>query len=340
MGHSKKIVFQIAISLVVCAIFILFFLQNTHWNSAIAIATKSQVGHLIFAIFSLLACFLLRLYRWLYIVKIYSNSINLQKCFTPFFSSYAINNILPLRLGDIARATLFKEYTGVAPHAVVSSLLLERIFDLSSLLVFFYIAIFFLHIDPHQNLLISYIFYISIFASMAIIVLLALPDKTRNLFAALKNSSEKSTSKLAKQAGEFIFMTINKSYFHVNPRSLFFLFSSSLLAWFFESLMYLLTAHSLGINLDSIESFLVMSLATLSTLLPSTPGYIGTYDYLCKVSLVFIGVGHNEAAAASLLMHAVQFLPITFIGLLAFIIHFGKNWRKKLRESFQKRINE
>ena len=46
-----------------------------------------------------------------------------------------------------------------------------------------------------------------------------------------------------------------------------------------------------------------------------SPGFIGTYQWLCVTSLALFGVGGNPAFAFSILLHALWFVPTTLAGL-------------------------
>ncbi len=122
---------------------------------------------------------------------------------------------------------------------------------------------------------------------------------------------------------------------HVAPRTFSVLLLAALAAWLFETITFALVAYSMNIHLAVDESFFVMSMATLSTLLPSTPGYVGTFDYLCKLSLNLVGVDEIPAVAATILMHMVNLAPITLIGGCAFIFYFGADWFKKNPQSIR-----
>ena len=55
---------------------------------------------------------------------------------------------------------------------------------------------------------------------------------------------------------------------------------------------------------------------TISIVLPTSPGYVGTYHYLCQLSLVMFGVSATDALSYAAVAHAVSVLPVTLIGLI------------------------
>ena len=59
----------------------------------------------------------------------------------------------------------------------------------------------------------------------------------------------------------------------------------------------------------------VLVLTTISVVIPSTPGYVGTYHYLCQVALLMFGVPAGEALSFAIVAHALSVLPVTLLGL-------------------------
>jgi len=59
----------------------------------------------------------------------------------------------------------------------------------------------------------------------------------------------------------------------------------------------------------------VLVLTTISVVIPSTPGYVGTYHYLCQMALLMFGVPAAEALSFAIVAHGLSVLPVTLIGL-------------------------
>jgi hypothetical protein len=55
---------------------------------------------------------------------------------------------------------------------------------------------------------------------------------------------------------------------------------------------------------------------TISVVIPSTPGYVGTFHYLCQVALVMFGVPSSEALSFAVIAHIVGVAPVAVLGLI------------------------
>ena len=76
--------------------------------------------------------------------------------FSVFLASIALNNVLPLRAGDMARSFAFRDQLQVAPSQIAATLLLERLLDLMSLLTLFIVGLMLLPVEnPDLDALIS-----------------------------------------------------------------------------------------------------------------------------------------------------------------------------------------
>jgi len=74
---------------------------------------------------------------------------------------------------------------------------------------------------------------------------------------------------------------------------------------------------SLGIASSYPLALLVGSAANFATLIPSSPGYVGTFDgVLINVLHDAAAVAAGQAAAYDVVVHATLFLPVVLVGTL------------------------
>ena len=75
-----------------------------------------------------------------------------------------------------------------------------------------------------------------------------------------------------------------------------------------------LVCRSLGSTLSPFELVFVTAVINLGVVIPSSPGFVGTYQWLAVSALGVVGVDGAVAIAFSLLMQAVWFIPTTIFG--------------------------
>jgi hypothetical protein len=64
--------------------------------------------------------------------------------------------------------------------------------------------------------------------------------------------------------------------------------------------------------------------------LPTTPGRVGLFHYLCVISLAIFGVTNQVALSYGLILHALVYLPMSVGGPLA-LWQLNADWRSLLR---------
>jgi uncharacterized membrane protein YbhN (UPF0104 family) len=52
---------------------------------------------------------------------------------------------------------------------------------------------------------------------------------------------------------------------------------------------------------------------------PSVPGRIGIFEYICVLALAVFGIKQTQALTYGILLHAVVFLPVLVLGVLALL---------------------
>jgi hypothetical protein len=92
----------------------------------------------------------------------------------------------------------------------------------------------------------------------------------------------------------------------------------ALLIWFSDAIGTIIIMRALGLSISLPVAFLLLTGLGLSSALPATPGYVGIYQFVAVSVLVPFGFTRPDAIAFSLLAQIMQYVLITFWGLLAF----------------------
>lgn len=104
-------------------------------------------------------------------------------------------------------------------------------------------------------------------------------------------------------------------------RSMGRLLGLSLAAWAAEGLVFWSAAQAISGLAAPAAAWLALPVGTLATLIPSTPGYVGTFDFFVARAMALGGNGEAAAAAFALLVHMILWLPPTIVGGTWFLLH-------------------
>jgi uncharacterized protein (TIRG00374 family) len=253
-----------------------------------------------------------RIERWRLMLKVDNAELSWRACAGPFMASFAANNLLPFRAGDVLRCFAFNTKLRTTSGVVVATLLAERLLDL--LMVFAMFAAALLFVDP-RSIGLSLAGSMVLMAGAAVILLsLCYPDAFRPFARwaarAATRFSPQIGAKVLHEAEKCISTVGNLAHGGMMAR----LVSWSLLAWLAEGCVYWFGALALRSITAPLASWAALPIGTLATLIPSTPGYIGTFDYFTARAMRELGNPTVATTAYALLIHVLLWLPATAIG--------------------------
>ncbi len=251
------------------------------------------------------------------------STISLTDAIQVVVLGYAVNNLLPARLGEFFRAGLLSERTGLPYVQTLTVTVLERIFDGLALLFFLAIACL---IFPANFAVSSLRFAGLLFGTMAVILFFMriFPHSFISLCSRI-------TYLMGPRFHDFMVRamshTIQGIGYLKGASELFLISGLSLVVWFLEAGMFLLLLPAFGLSMNIWVALFAMAVTNLAIMIPSTPGYIGTFHFFCMQALVVTGVNSETAFGFAGLVHLVFYAPITFLGIfiiLAYQIRVGE----------------
>jgi len=267
-----------------------------------------------------LACgYVLRIARWSLLLKAAGADVSAPACAAPFLGSIALNNVLPMRLGDVVRALVFPSALGIGRATAMGSLVMERLVDLMTLLACLVIG---LAANPTFQLP-SWMFKTAVTfavcggAALALFFFFSggLGRWCETLMAPGNRASEGPRGRLIAMARELLGSFESMSRLPV----LFVLFILSMLIWAGEAGLFWSLLLGFGLNSGPAAAIAVMAIATLSTLLPSSPGYVGPFHLAAYAAIGMLGGTPGLAASFAVLAHLGVWLPTTLAGGLAIL---------------------
>jgi uncharacterized protein (TIRG00374 family) len=263
----------------------------------------------------------LRSTRWRLLLPEYD--VKTSTLFRALVVGFTVNNVLPLRMGEVARAYLLARWAHIPYGSTIASLVVERVLDGFSLAVLLLISLQLLPGAP------GYLLVVGVVAAagfLAVLVVLALAAWRASLLTALASFLTRWLPTRVGHAITRLAENFARSLALVHdPVRLVRLLILSLLAWSFELGLFFVILLSFGLPASYPLALLVGSAANFATLIPSSPGYAGTFDgVLVKVLSDVAGVPASTALSYDVVVHAALFLPVVVVGTLVL-------WRSHVR---------
>ncbi len=253
-----------------------------------------------------------RTWRWHYMLRALK-PIPLRRLFPIVCIGYMGNNIYPARIGELLRAYVLKREEEVSISASLATILVERIFDGVTMLLFVFIG---LPLAPHVPAdWRTFVIFFSLLFFGALAVFFVIAASPRRAQAVYNWGIDhlvpvRFREPLRGIADRFL----GGLYFLRSGRDVAMIFITSLVVWLAETGKYWFVMHAFDFEVSFFVLMLMNGVVNLFTTIPSAPGYIGTFDTPGIKILSAFGVDPEIAGAYTLVLHAALWLPITALG--------------------------
>ncbi len=309
MFKQKRFWVGVIVSLALLA----FVLYQTDPAKILNSLQQAEYGYLLPALVLYFIGVAVRAVRWHFLLRPIK-PIAFGSLFRAVVIGYMANDILPARMGEIVRAYVLGQQENVSKAATLVTIVVERVFDGLTMLTFIVAASFMLHLSDETlagRLRLVGIVFIAAIAGLAILA--GMPGQTQRLAdfflrrlpsASLRARATGLTHSLLEGLGALR-----------SPVDSLAVYLLSIAAWLCETGMYALIAIGFHISLPFSVFLLAAAFANLVTIAPSTPGYVGVFDWPIVYVLTLFGVDPSLATAYTAVLHAALYLPVTLLGL-------------------------
>ena len=299
------------------AFFLYLFLQKVEWAKVYSAMRAANYWWLIPNIASIFVAMALRAWRWGYMVR------PLKKCsfhglYAASMIGFMASNILPARLGEFVRPMSLGSIENVSRSAAMATTLVERVFDLLTLLALFTSILLFKKFPDTVDLkhleTAGWIFFV--LTGVLTVGMILLKVRTgftlRWINKLLRVFPEKPRQVVSDICEKFASGLEVLS----DTKAILIITMQSILLWVVMALSNYLIFLAFGMSYLPIDaSFVVLAVVSVGIMLPNAPGFIGPYQYLTVLSLSLYNVPAADAAACSIVMWATQYFTITLAGL-------------------------
>lgn len=226
---------------------------------------------------------------------------------------YASNNVLPARLGELVRAGMLAERTGMPLAQTLTITFIERLLDGVAILSLLVTSTLVTH--PGESGWIHQLAKVGAAVFGSAIAVLAFATVAPRLVVRLTGRAARPLGRRVwERAIALATSIVNATASLRDPRDALALGLLSLLVWVLESLMFVFTLPALGLPTTLSLGVVAMSVTNLGILVPSTPGFIGPFHYFCSQALIANGIAPTQALAYATLVHLTFFVPVTAWG--------------------------
>jgi hypothetical protein len=304
----------IVVSLV-CLAAIFIFIEPAEILAALRTA---RYGYLGLAGVCIVAFMVLRAVRWRFMLNSGRNQdggVPYSKVFHIQNIGYMLNNLLPFRLGDVARAVLIGSVPPLSISQGLSTMVVERVFDLLFMVILFpFTLVAVTELPPEINTAVQITGLIAIAATIILIIAANQRRRAAKIAAVILERIPFLNTAVWLKRFDDLLLGLNTL---TRPKDGLILIILSIIVWLPIFLGYYLAMLAANIQPTLIEATFVACVAAFSVAAPSSPGQVGVFEAGVTFALVAI-LGHPDAESGSFafLYHASNYIVLGLLGAI------------------------
>lgn len=299
------------LSLVLAGVLLFLAFHGVDWEALRATIRHSRPGILAPAFLVLTLSFFLRAVRWWVLLRTKA-ALPLRAVFWATAAGYLGNSFLPARAGEVIRSALIARRAAISIGFVLATALIERITDVVALVLIGLIAPLFMHGVP--GWLLGAVRGMALVGLVGMASLLVIPRVKRRLGTALRRlplptALHDRTGMLLEQFSLGL-LTLQQ------PGALFKFAVLTPVIWLNDGLFAMAVAWALHLSLTFPQAMLLLVGLGLSSAAPSTPGYVGIYQFVAVQVLMPLSFSRSQALGYIITYQGMIYVGVTVLGLV------------------------
>lgn len=311
---GKKLQFWAGIG--ISLLCLLFLLRQMDMVKLVAAFSAMDWRLIPLAVLITFISYFFRAIRWGALLKP-MKSVPLPSLYAATIIGYMANNILPARLGELARAHLLARREGLPTSSVFATLVVDRLWDGFTVLGMLVLTLMTLRLPPEMagvqhSLEVGGYLMTGIYLA-ALLVLFLLKQQT----ALARRLIGFFCSPFPVAWGEKLLSMMETFLSGLRPGSrqgIVLIFLTSIMIWGTALWPVDLVLRSFGIALPVAGSMLILVFLVFAVMVPASPGYIGTYHLACVYGLKAFALEGEQAMSIAIVMHGLNFFPVIIAG--------------------------
>jgi glycosyltransferase 2 family protein len=272
----------------------------------------------------------LKAVRWRLMFYPHHRRLHIGAFFTIFLIGQVVNAVIPARLGEVARALLIGERERVSKAQALWTAVVEKVLDTLTLLVFLAALSLWVPLPPWLQ---QARWTLSVSIAILIAALIVAARYRERFLGWLERwvGRRQASGRASAWTAHLVTLTravLDSLLLMRQPRLFGGLALWSVLAFLAAAWANWLTGRALGIEVSYGAGLLVLAVLQISAVvpIPTSPGRIGLFHYLCVLALAIFNVPGDQALSYGLVLHLVTYLPMAVGGPLGLWLQ-SYRWR-------------
>lgn len=324
MSARLKNGIKLVLSVFIMLFFLYFAFRGTDFSRLMEILSTANYWWILAMLPILVLSHMLRAWRWEYLLRPIKQDLRFRNLFSALIVGYMMNNLLP-KVGEFVRPYAIGKLEGVSRSAAFGTVLVERIFDVLSLLaVIMLIPVVYTGPLTEQLPWLEETGIWMTVCTLAVFGLFIFLMVRRDIVVRVLNRITGWLSPQRRQLVEHVTHSFLDGFlFLKQPRHYFPIAVLSILIWALYIAMMYVPFYAFNMpqeyNVGWGTAMVAQGISSIGIVIP-TPASAGPYHYFTIQTLTRLYAVDDEVARSyATVTHAVGAVGITLIGLIYFL---------------------
>jgi uncharacterized protein (TIRG00374 family) len=302
LANALRLTIGIAVSLG-C---LYFATRGTDWTQVGVVLAQARPAWLVAVLVATVASLYIRAQRWRILLRPLGD-VPLYPALSATAIGFGASSVLPFRLGEILRPALLGRRAGVSMSGALSSVVIERLFDVL-LVVSCFLVVSLIYPEIPRDMRRGAI-ALAALAAAGFVVLIVMQRNRLRSEAMLERLIRVFPAGVARRLRPLVSSFMNGLGGLADGQTVLLVICYSAYLWGVITLTFLFSflALPLGSHIPLVAASLTtVVIVAAAVFLPQAPGFVGTWQAACVLALGMFGVSREVAIGYSLLSWVVQ----------------------------------
>jgi glycosyltransferase 2 family protein len=313
-----------ALGILLSAGFLVLAFRGIKFDEVLTRVRAADIGLLALSVVVATCTFPLRARRWRPILDPVAPNLPFAPLFSATVIGMMINNVVPARAGEFARAyALSRSTPAVSFPAAFASLAVDRLFDMIVMFALMFLAM----LDPAfpsgaqvlNRPVSSYAvggiaLMVGLTAAMYAVVFFP-----SHVLRAYEVMARRIAPKLEERGRAAVSAIISGLSVLRSPSRFAAVFGWTVAHWLCNALAFWIAFRAFDIAVPFSAALFLQGLIAIGVAAPQMPGFFGVFELFGQVGLGLYGVSSDTALAWAIAYHGLTYLPITLMGAWYFL---------------------
>lgn len=298
------------LSILLAAVLLYYALRGVDWRGVWSILAGARWSYLAAGAAITSGSYFLRALRWRILLNAEAR-FGVLHVFWANMAGYLGNNFLPARAGELIRTYLISRDSPLSNTYVLTTALAERLTDVIALVLWSSLILMGIHPKPAWMAGLSRT--LAVVAGIGAIAIAVLPHAGGMVRGVLERLPMPARIRpLLLDLSQQVLLGL--AAFHHWGRFLGFTVLT-IAIWLADACGTMVGAAALGLDVRFPVAMLLLTGMGLGSAVPSTPGYVGIYQFVGVTVLTPFGISRDGALAYMLVAQAIGYLTVLLYGL-------------------------